>query len=92
MYTTPYKKLQYSHLFSHKRLLEFPTLILEDCINDLMHFSKTVSLANAINNNSIPLHNKKSFIDFQVNLNIINNNYAQNVLHLYLFILFRKLV
>lgn len=83
MYTTPYKKLQYSHLFSHKRLLEFPTLILEDCINDLMYFSKTISLVNAINTNSIPLHNKKSFIDFQVNLNIINNNYAQNVLHLY---------
>ena len=87
MDTTPYKKLQQSGCFMHKRLLEFPTLILDDCIWDLMYHSKTISVVNALNSNSIPFDNNKSYIDFQVNFNIFNNEYAQNVLHHYLILL-----
>jgi hypothetical protein len=80
MGTTPYKKLCASGLWKTKWYDKFPVLILDTCINELMYNTKTIVLRQSLYNNKGAFIDCKSYVDFQVNLNILHNKYAQNVL------------
>jgi hypothetical protein len=60
----------------------FPVMILEEVLLDLQYYTKTISLRRLLLRKPV-FADKKQYIDFQVNLNILNNNYAQNVLTQY---------
>lgn len=79
---TPYDKLKQSWLWNLRHLYNFPTLVLNDCICDLMYHTKTIYLASKLSENP-DLSSPKNIIDFQYKLNIINNRFAQNVLNYY---------
>ena len=80
---TPFEKLQQSWVRNLKPLSRFPTLILEDCISDLIYHTKTILLKYTLENSSYKLESPKEIIDFKYKLNIQNNIYAQNVLAYY---------
>ena len=79
MNTTPFKKLLSSKTRKTIRRNNFPVLILDECISTLMYHTKTLDLKHFLQNSSIPT-DPKLYVDFQVKLNILNNQYAQNVL------------
>lgn len=83
MDTTPLQKIHQSWLWKISGFASFPTLILEDCIDSLMYNWKTIALRQSILLNSGVPTDYKKFIDFQVELNILDNKYAQNVLYHY---------
>ena len=70
--------------FFHKYLLNFPTLILDDCISDLIYYTKTIDTVYHLLNNPPDFNDPKSVIDFQYKLDIHDNIFAQNVFDLYL--------
>jgi len=89
---TPYEKLCSYSLILPQRFLNFPTLILDECLWDIMYHTKTIDLAIAIKENPI-FHDQKSLVDFKNRLCIVNNSYAQKVLDLYpssVFLLLKK--
>jgi hypothetical protein len=83
MGVTPYEKLQQTGIWKTRWWDSFPVLILDECISDLMYHTKTLELKHVLD--ATPTrNNQKDYIDFQVNLNILHNIYAQNVLTHYL--------
>jgi len=81
---TPFQFIsEYLKPFFYKYLLNFPTLILDDCIADLIYHTKTIDTLHYLLNNSPNFNNPKSIIDFKYKLNIQNNIFAQNVFDLY---------
>ena len=65
---------------------DFPVLTLDEVLNDLQYYTKTISLRKSLLGKPVYADNKQ-YIDFQVNLNILNNKYAQNVLTQYVMTL-----
>jgi hypothetical protein len=72
-----------------ERFLDFPILILDECIGDIIYHTKTIDLAIAIKGNPI-FEDQKSLVDFKNRLCIVNNSYAQNLLDHYPFALNRR--
>ena len=83
-WATPYEKLSsFSSILLPERFLEFPILILDECLWDIIYHTKTIDLMVALEGlPTFPDH--KSMIDFKDSLSIVNNSYAQNVLDHYL--------
>lgn len=79
---TPYEKLCSYSIILPNRFLEFPTLILDECLWDIIYHTKTIDLAIALYEKPT-FHDQKSIIDFKSSLCILNNKYAQKVLDLY---------
>ena len=80
---TPYEKLcSYNSIILPHRFLEFPTLILEECLWDMMYHTKTIDLMVALRDKPT-FHDQKSLMDFKDYLCIVKNSYAQKVLNLY---------
>ena len=83
MWMTPYQKLESSWVWKLKWRDRFPVLMLDECISDLMYHTKTINIKRALDD--LPKRiDQKEYVDFQSDLNIINNKYAQNVLTHYL--------
>jgi len=80
---TPYEKLCSYNLILPQRFLDFPTLILDECLGDIIYHTKTIDLAIAIKEKPI-FNDQKSLVDFKNRLCIVNNSYAQKVLDHYL--------
>jgi hypothetical protein len=80
---TPYSIVSSSWIHFHKYLLNFPTLILDDYISDLIYYTKTIDTVYHLKINPPNLSNPKSIIDFKYKFNIHNNIFAQNVFDLY---------
>ena len=74
----PFDVLAESKILNLKRLLKFPTLIVDNCLWDLIYHTSTIRLAKELNKNP-NLSNKKAQIDFMYKYNFFNNIYAQNV-------------
>jgi len=84
---TPFQIIsEYLKPFFYNYLTNFPTLILDDCIWDLIYHTKTIDTLYYLLNNTPDFNNLKSVIDFKYKLNIHNNIFAQNVFDLYLLI------
>jgi len=79
MWVTPYEKLKGTWVWKLKWREKFPVLILDECIWDLMYHTKTLHLKRALDDTP-ERKTQKDLVDFQVNFNILNNVYAQNVL------------
>ncbi len=75
-----------SHLkpFYFKYFLNFPTLILDDAISDLMYYTKNIDTLFYLKKHPPDLTNPKSVIDWKYKFNLQNNIFAQNVFELYL--------
>jgi len=76
---------EYLKPYFYKYLVNFPTLILDNCISDLIYHTKTIdTLLHHLLNNPPDFSNPKSVLDFKHKFNIQNNFFAQNVFDLYL--------
>ena len=84
MHTTPYKKLLTCGIRKTIRRDTFPLLFLDEHLSTIMYHTKTLDLKRYLMQNPIPI-DPKLYVDFQVKLNILHNQYAQNVLTPYLF-------
>ena len=79
MWMTPYQKLEESWIWKLKWRDRFPVLILDECVWDLMYHTKTLNLKRYLDN--LPKRiDQKEYMDFQTDLNILNNKYAHYVL------------
>ena len=83
---TPYDIISSSWLYFHRYLLNFPTLILDDCIWDLIYHTKTIDTIYNLKTNPPDFSDSKSITDFKYKFNIHNNIFAQNVFDPYLLI------
>ena len=79
MHTTPYKKLLTCGIRKTIRRDTFPLLFLDEHLSTIMYHTKTLDLKRYLMQNPIPI-DPKLYVDFQVKLNILHNQYAQNVL------------
>ena len=82
MNTTPYQKLMQCWLPKTFWRDQFPVLILDECIGDIIYHTKTLNIKRFLDTHTLPI-DPKLYVDFQVNLNILNNHFAQNVLTQY---------
>ena len=78
----PIEVLSESKILNIKRLLDFPLLIVDNCLWDLMYHTSTVRLAHELSKNH-NLSSKKNRIDFMYKHNFLNNIFAQNVFDYY---------
>ena len=82
---TPLEKLRHSGVTSSAKILEFPTMILEDCIDDLKASTNIIRLASELTENHHQLHDQKFLANLKASFQLPWNENAQNVLTHYPF-------
>ena len=78
----PIEILSQSKILNIKRLLNFPVLIIDNCLWDIMYHTATVRLSLELSKKP-DFSTEKNKIDFMFKYNFLNNIFAQNVLDYY---------